>query len=284
MNEAAVVEISPTLYVVATPIGNLADMVPRAIEVLQTVALIAAEDTRHSRTLLGHFDIDTPVVAYHDHSNNAALERLLAHLRAGKDLALISDAGTPLVSDPGYRLVDLALKEGFKVVPIPGACAVIAALSVAGLPSDRFMFEGFLPAKQHARQGVFKALLRERRTMIFYEAPHRLKDSVADVLAVMGPDRTVVLAREITKLFETVKRLPAAEMLDFISADSNQQRGECVLLIAGFSGDEGMPVEVIEMLDILREELPLKQAAALCAKISGIKKNQLYQYGIEHPL
>jgi 16S rRNA (cytidine1402-2'-O)-methyltransferase len=233
---------------------------------------------------LAHFDIDTPAVAYHDHSNNAALDRLLAHLRSGKDLALISDAGTPLVSDPGYRLVDLALKEGFKVVPIPGACAVIAALSVAGLPSDRFIFEGFLPAKQHARQAVFKALLRERRTMIFYEAPHRLKDSVADVLAVMGPERVVVLAREITKLFETVKRLPAAEMLDFISADSNQQRGECVLLIAGFSGDVGMPVDAIEMLDILREELPLKQAAALCAKISGIKKNQLYQYGIEHPL
>jgi len=278
------VEISPTLYVVATPIGNLADMVPRAIEVLQTVALIAAEDTRHSRPLLKHFDIDTPLVAYHDHSNNAALERLLDHMRGGKDLALISDAGTPLVSDPGYRLVDLALSEGFKVVPIPGACAVIAALSVAGLPSDRFMFEGFLPAKQHARQATLKALVRERRTMIFYEAPHRLRDSLADVLTVMGPDRTVVLAREITKLFETVKRLPAAEMLEWVSADSNQQRGECVVLIAGFGGDDGIPVSVIEMLDVLRAELPLKQAAALCAKITGIKKNQLYQYGIENPL
>jgi len=278
------VEISPTLYVVATPIGNLADMVPRAIEVLQTVALIAAEDTRHSRPLLKHFDIDTPLVAYHDHSNNAALERLLGHLRDGKDLALISDAGTPLVSDPGYRLVDLALREGFKVVPIPGACAVIAALSVAGLPSDRFMFEGFLPAKQHARQATLTALVRERRTMIFYEAPHRLRDSLADVLTVMGPERTVVLAREITKLFETVKRLPAAEMLEWVSADSNQQRGECVLLIAGFGGDDGIPVAVIEILDVLRGELPLKQAAALCAKITGIKKNQLYQYGIENPL
>ncbi|WP_301029202.1 16S rRNA (cytidine(1402)-2'-O)-methyltransferase [Zhongshania sp.] len=283
-SEASVVEISPTLYVVATPIGNLADMVPRAIEVLQTVALIAAEDTRHSRPLLKHFDIDTPLVAYHDHSNNAALERLLGHLRDGKDLALISDAGTPLVSDPGYRLVDLALREGFKVVPIPGACAVIAALSVAGLPSDRFMFEGFLPAKQHARQATLTALVRERRTMIFYEAPHRLRDSLADVLTVMGPERTVVLAREITKLFETVKRLPAAEMLEWVSADSNQQRGECVLLIAGFGGDDGIPVAVIEILDVLRGELPLKQAAALCAKITGIKKNQLYQYGIENPL
>jgi 16S rRNA (cytidine1402-2'-O)-methyltransferase len=278
------VDNTPTLYVVATPIGNLSDMVPRAVEILQTVALIAAEDTRHSRTLLGHFDIRTPVCAYHDHSNSAELERLLAHLRGGKSLALISDAGTPLVSDPGYRLVDLALREGIKVVPIPGACAVIAALSVAGLPSDRFMFEGFLPAKQHARLTVLKSLQRERRTMIFYEAPHRVRDSLADISAAMGGDRLVVLAREITKLFETVKRLPASELHDWVSADSNQQRGECVLLIEGFKGDEGIPAATIDMLNILRAELPLKQAAALCSKISGLKKNQLYQYGLDFPL
>jgi 16S rRNA (cytidine1402-2'-O)-methyltransferase len=278
------VDNTPTLYVVATPIGNLSDMVPRAIEVLQTVALIAAEDTRHSRTLLTHFDIRTPLCAYHDHSNSSELERLLAHLREGKSLALISDAGTPLVSDPGYRLVDLALREGIKVVPIPGACAVIAALSVAGLPSDRFMFEGFLPAKQHARLGVLTALQRERRTMIFYEAPHRVRDSIADISAAMGAERVVVLAREITKLFETVKRLPASELLEWVSADRNQQRGECVLLIDGFKGDEGIPTEAIEVLNILRADLPLKQAAALCAKISGLKKNQLYQYGLDFPL
>tara|TARA_R110001592_G_scaffold28990_2_gene105527 strand:- start:24 stop:866 length:843 start_codon:yes stop_codon:yes gene_type:complete len=278
------VDNTPTLYVVATPIGNLSDMVPRAIEVLQTVALIAAEDTRHSRTLLNHFDIRTPLCAYHDHSNSSELERLLAHLREGKSLALISDAGTPLVSDPGYRLVDLALREGIKVVPIPGACAVIAALSVAGLPSDRFMFEGFLPAKQHARLGVLMALQRERRTMIFYEAPHRVRDSIADISAAMGAERVVVLAREITKLFETVKRLPASELHEWVRADSNQQRGECVLLIEGFKGDEGIPTEAIEVLNILRADLPLKQAAALCAKISGLKKNQLYQYGLDFPL
>lgn len=275
---------TPTLYVVATPIGNLSDMVPRAIEVLQTVALIAAEDTRHSRNLLSHFEITTPLCAYHDHSSGADLERLLAHLRDGKSLALISDAGTPLVSDPGYRLVDMALSEGIKVVPIPGACAVIAALSVAGLPSDRFMFEGFLPAKQHARLAVLKSLQRERRTMIFYEAPHRIKDSLADITAAMGGDRLVVLAREITKLYETVKRLPVAELYQWVSADSNQQRGECVLLIEGFKGDEGIPTAAIEVLNILRAELPLKQAAALCAKISGLKKNQLYQYGLDFPL
>ena len=275
---------TPTLYVVATPIGNLSDMVPRAIEVLQTVALIAAEDTRHSRNLLSHFEITTPLCAYHDHSSSADLERLLAHLRDGKSLALISDAGTPLVSDPGYRLVDMALSEGIKVVPIPGACAVIAALSVAGLPSDRFMFEGFLPAKQHARLAVLKSLQRERRTIIFYEAPHRIKDSLADISAAMGGDRLVVLAREITKLYETVKRLPAGELYQWVSADSNQQRGECVLLIEGFKGDEGIPTAAIEVLNILRAELPLKQAAALCAKISGLKKNQLYQYGLDFPL
>ncbi|MFT5889335.1 MAG: 16S rRNA (cytidine1402-2'-O)-methyltransferase [Zhongshania sp.] len=277
-------DTNPTLYVVATPIGNLSDMVPRAIEVLQTVALIAAEDTRRSRPLMTHFDIRTPLIAYHDHSNDASLQRLLGHLRDGKDLALISDAGTPLVSDPGYKLVDMALTEGFKVVPVPGACAVIAALSVAGLPSDRFIFEGFLPAKQHARFEAFKALQRERRTMIFYEAPHRIKDSLQDVVAAMGPERVVVLAREITKLYETVKRLPAGEMLEWVSGDSNQQRGECVLLVAGFAGDEGIPTEIIEMFDILRADLSLKQAAALCAKISGLKKNQLYQYGLENPL
>lgn len=273
-----------TLYVVATPIGNLADMVPRAVEVLQTVALIAAEDTRHSRVLLNHFDINTPLCAYHDHSNSFELERLMVHLREGKNLALISDAGTPLVSDPGYRLVDQALREGIKVVPIPGACAVIAALSVAGLPSNRFMFEGFLPAKQHARLAVLKSLQREQRTMIFYEAPHRIRESLADISTVMGGVRTVVMAREITKLYETVKRLPAAELYEWVSADSNQQRGECVILIEGFKGDIDIPAEVIDTLNVLRAELPLKQAASLCAKISGLKKNRLYQYGLDFPL
>ena len=274
-----------TLYVVATPLGNLGDMVPRAVEVLQTVDVIAAEDTRRSRPLLQHFGIDTSLVAYHDHSDARTVERLMGTLRGGGALALISDAGTPLISDPGYRLVDAAIAEGIRVVPIPGASAVIAALSVAGLPSDRFIFEGFLPAKTHGRRAVFDALKREPRTLIFYEAPHRLLDCIEDVVAVLGESRTVVLARELTKMHETVLRMPAAELRDRVAADRNQQRGECVLLVAGYQGDDsGLRDDVIAALDVLRAELPLKQAAALCARITGAKKNQLYQYGVDHPL
>ena len=274
-----------TLYVVATPLGNLGDMVPRAVEVLQTVDVIAAEDTRRSRPLLQHFGIDTALVAYHDHSDARTVERLMGTLRGGGSLALISDAGTPLISDPGYRLVDAATAEGIRVVPIPGASALIAALSVAGLPSDRFIFEGFLPAKTHGRRAVFDALKREPRTLIFYEAPHRLLDCIEDVVAVLGESRTVVLARELTKMHETVLRMPATELRDRVAADRNQQRGECVLLVAGYQGDDsGLRDDVIAALDVLRAELPLKQAAALCARITGAKKNQLYQYGVDQPL
>lgn len=274
-----------TLYVVATPLGNLGDMVPRAVEVLQTVDVIAAEDTRRSRPLLQHFGIDTSLVAYHDHSDARTVERLMGTLRGGGSVALISDAGTPLISDPGYRLVDAATTGGIRVVPVPGASALIAALSVAGLPSDRFIFEGFLPAKTHGRRAVFDALKREPRTLIFYEAPHRLLDCLEDIVAVIGESRTVVLARELTKLHETVLRMPAAQLRDRVGADRNQQRGECVLLMAGYQGDDsGLSDEAISALDVLRGELPLKQAAALCAKITGAKKNQLYQYGVDHPL
>lgn len=274
-----------TLYVVATPLGNLGDMVPRAIEVLQTVAVIAAEDTRRSRPLLQHFGISTSLVAYHDHSDAKTVERLMKTLRGGGSVALVSDAGTPLISDPGYRLVDAALSAGVKVVPIPGASAVIAALSVAGLPSDRFIFEGFLPAKTHGRRGVFERLKREPRTVIFYEAPHRLLDCLEDIVSVVGETRVVVLARELTKLHETVLRLPAAELRDRVAADRNQQRGECVLLMAGCPEvASALSDTAITTLDVLRAELPLKQAAALCARITGAKKNQLYQHGLEHPL
>ena len=276
---------SPSLYVVATPIGNLADMVPRAVEVLQSVALIAAEDTRHSRPLLKHFDITAPLRAYHDHSGEGDLEAILKVLRSGDSVAMISDAGTPLISDPGYRLVDLALAEGFAVVPIPGPCAMVAALSVAGLPSDRFIFEGFLPSKTHGRQQLFSQLRMEPRTLIFYEAPHRLLDSLRDMCAILGEQRRVTLARELTKMFETVRRLPLGEMCQWVAEDSNQQRGECVLVVEGFGNRGGeLAVEAITALDILRAELPLKQAAALAAKISGVKKNALYQYALDHPL
>lgn len=269
------------LYVVATPIGNLADMVPRAIEVLQAVDLIAAEDTRHSKRLMQHFNIGTPMVAYHDHSGSSAVEGLLERLRSGQSLALISDAGTPLVSDPGYRLVDAVLAAGFKVVPVPGASAAIAALSAAGLPSDRFIFEGFLVAKQQGRLKQLQSLVEETRTLIFYEAPHRLLACIEDMQSVFGGDRVAVLARELTKTFETIHRAPLCELSEWVAADSNQQRGECVLLVAGYRGDNDLDAEARRVFELLSDELPLKQAAALGAKITGVKKNLLYQYGLK---
>lgn len=266
------------LYIVPTPIGNRLDMVPRAVDILQSVSLIAAEDMRHSKPLLAHFDIRVPVMAYHDHSEEQALARILGHLKAGESVALISDAGTPLVSDPGYRLVDAAHAEGIAVVPIPGACAAIAALSAAGLPSDRFCFEGFLPAKAVARDKLLTNLRSEPRTLIFYEAPHRLLDTVTALAAIFGGDRPAVLARELTKLFETIRRLPLAELRDWIASDSNQQRGECVLVVRGCPQQQGeISVEAERILGLLMTELPLKQAAQLAAQITGIKKNALYQ-------
>ncbi len=271
------------LYVVATPIGNLADMVPRAIETLQTVAVIAAEDTRHSSRLLAHFDIKTPAVAYHDHSDEQRTEQLLRRLRDGDDVALISDAGTPLISDPGYRLVRAARQQGTQVVPVPGACAAIAALSAAGLPSDRFSFEGFLPAKQVARQSVLRTLQQEARTLIFYEAPHRVLETVQDMATVFGPERELVMARELTKTFETIKSAAAAELAQWIAADANQTRGEIVLLVRGAEkeADAEMDAETVRIMTLLLEELPLKQAAALGAKITGLKKNFLYTWALE---
>lgn len=271
-----------TLFVVATPIGNLADMVPRAIETLQTVAVIAAEDTRHSARLLDHFAIKTPVVAYHDHSDEQRTQQLLQRLQLGENIALISDAGTPLVSDPGYRLVRAAQQLGILVVPIPGACALVAALSAAGLPSDRFAFEGFLPAKQTARRAVLQSLSQETRTLIFYEAPHRVLESVQDMAAVFGPTRELVMARELTKTFETIKTAPAAEMAQWIAADSNQSRGEIVLLVHGAEkrNESSLDSEAERVMRILLEELPLKQAASLGAKITGLKKNFLYQWAL----
>lgn len=269
------------LYIVATPIGNLADMVPRAVEVLQSVDLIAAEDTRHSKRLLQHFNISTPLMAYHDHSSGASVQLFIDKLLAGQSIALISDAGTPLISDPGYRIVDAALGANIKVMPIPGASAAIAALSAAGLPSDRFSFEGFLNAKQQARCKQLQALAEESRTLIFYEAPHRLLACLQDMLSVFGADRQVVMARELTKTFETIKRAPVAELAEWVAADSNQQKGECVLLVRGKQGAAEEDAEGKRVFDLLVQELPLKQAAALAAKITGVKKNLLYQYGLD---
>jgi 16S rRNA (cytidine1402-2'-O)-methyltransferase len=275
------VTISACLYVVATPIGNLGDMVPRAVEVLQSVDLIAAEDTRHSKRLMQHCNISTPLVAYHDHTGANTVDILVEKLRGGLTLALISDAGTPLISDPGYRLVDAALTAGIKVVPIPGASAAIAALSAAGLPSDRFVFEGFLSAKHQGRVSQLEAIKDQTCTLIFYEAPHRLLACLQDMASIFGDDRQVVMARELTKTFETIKRAPVAELAQWVAGDHNQQKGECVLLVHGAEKVAGSNIEGQRVFDLLVAELPLKQAAALAAKISGVKKNLLYQYGLD---
>lgn len=272
------------LYVVATPIGNLDDISARALRILREVALIAAEDTRHSQRLLQHFGINTPLQACHEHNEREQGGRFLTRLLAGDDVALISDAGTPLISDPGFHLVRQARAAGVRVVPVPGPSAVIAALSAAGLPSDRFIFEGFLPAKAAGRRARLEALREEPRTLIFYEAPHRLLESLEALRDTLGAERQVVLARELTKTFETLKGLPAGELCEWVRADANQQRGECVLLVAGWQapeGDESVSAEALRVLDLLLAELPVKRAAALAAEITGVRKNLLYQVALQ---
>lgn len=268
-----------TLFVVATPIGNMDDISARALSVLQSVDLIAAEDTRHSGRLMSHFQITTPLVAYHDHGSEAQGERIFAALDGGQDVALISDAGTPLVSDPGYRLVRSAREGGYKVIPLPGACAAITALSAAGLPSDRFCFEGFLPAKQSQRRKALALLVNETRTLIFYEAPHRIIATVEDLIEVFGADREVTLAREITKTYETVLNGNLSELLAQIKNDLNQQKGEMVLVVRGFDGEMKRAQEQEEerVLKLLLVDLPVKQAATLAAKICGTQRNALYK-------
>ena len=270
------------LYVVATPIGNLADISQRALAVLAGVDFIAAEDTRHSGRLLQHYQITSKTLALHDHNERDRAPDVVARLMQGKSVALISDAGTPLISDPGFHLVRLARESGIKVMPVPGASAMIAALSAAGLPSDRFVFEGFLPSKSTARKKRLEAMGMETRTLIFYEAPHRLLDTLADMVAVLGADRHVVLARELTKTFETIKSDAAAALLEWASDDPDQQKGEVVLLVAGVSvAEDDVPDgEAQRILKILLDELPLSQASALAAKITGGKKKPLYQLGL----
>jgi 16S rRNA (cytidine1402-2'-O)-methyltransferase len=266
-----------TLWVVATPIGNRDDLTPRAIQTLRAVAVIAAEDTRHSRPLMAHFNIDTPLFALHDHNERAAVDAVVRRLCSGDDIALISDAGTPLISDPGFRLVRAAREAGVKVVPVPGACAAITALSVAGLPSDRFVFEGFLPNKSSARRTRLQELAGEGRTLIFYESSHRVLESLQDMRDVFGAGREAVLARELTKLFETVIGEPLDELVARVAADPNQQRGECVLLVAGRGDDtDSRLAEGIRVFAILREELPPAKAAKLAAAITGAPRKALY--------
>ena len=281
-NQSGIFVEKGALYVVATPIGNLGDITQRALVTLANVDVIAAEDTRHSSRLMQQFQIETPMVALHEHNERGLAPKLVERLLKGESLAMISDAGTPLVSDPGYHLVRLARENGIRVVPIPGASAMLAALSVSGLPSDRFVFEGFLPAKSSARQKRLQLLASDPRTLIFYEAPHRLLETLADMGEVLGQQRYVVLARELTKTFETIKGGTVEKLLSWAASDVNQQKGEIVLLVHGKASveDEEVETEGKRVLSILLEELPLSQASALAAKITGNKKKTLYQFGL----
>ena len=266
------------LWVVATPIGHREDLSARAIETLRSVKVIAAEDTRHSRPLLVHHGIDTPLIALHEHNERDAVEAIVRRMTAGESVALISDAGTPLISDPGFRLVRAARAAGIRCIPVPGACAAIAALSVAGLPSDRFVFEGFLPPKAAARRSRLQELAGDARTVIFYESSHRVAESLADMRDIFGATREAVLARELTKMFETVLGEPLAELAARVAADPDQQRGECVILVAG-RGEEADAklAEGQRIFAILRDELPPAKAAKLAAAISGAPRKLLYE-------
>ncbi len=272
------------LYIVPTPIGNLGDITARALDTLQSVQLIAAEDTRHSARLLQHFDITTPMWALHDHNERAQADRIVQRLSEGENIALISDAGTPLISDPGYHLVRKVRDAGFRVVPLPGPCALIAALSASGLPTNRFAFEGFLPAKSLARKQRLEAVVADERTLIFYESPHRLLASFETMQEVFGPERYVVMARELSKTFETIRGDRLESLVDWIKADANQQRGEFVLLIQGAEiapQQDALTADELRVLTLLLEELSVKQASALAAKICNSKKKKLYQAALE---
>jgi 16S rRNA (cytidine1402-2'-O)-methyltransferase len=269
-----------TLYVVATPIGNLEDITFRAVRVLAEADLIAAEDTRHSRRLLQHYTIATPVTALHEHNERGKTTTLVRQLRAGKCIALISDAGTPLISDPGLHLVRAAQASGIRVVPVPGPCAAITALSAAGLPSDRFAFEGFPPARAHARTAFFEGLRQETRTLIFFEAPHRVVPSLQAMAATLGGERQAVLARELTKVFENIRHTTLAELAAWAPRQpAKTLAGEFVVLVQGAAAEDRRTsqAEAERILRALLAQLPLKQAVALAVEITGERKRALYQ-------
>ncbi|HGJ5876860.1 MAG TPA: 16S rRNA (cytidine(1402)-2'-O)-methyltransferase [Arsenophonus sp.] len=274
-----------TLYIVPTPIGNLDDITLRALQILKQVDLIAAEDTRRTGLLLQHFAINTRMMSLHDHNEQQKTDQLIPQLKQGLSIALVSDAGTPLINDPGYHLVKCCHQAGIRVVPLPGPCAAITALSAAGIASDRFCYEGFLPAKDKSRQDVLQGLANESRTLIFYESPHRLLDTLADMVAILGAERYMVLARELTKTWELIHGLPVGELLDWVKVDENRYRGEMVLVVEGYrarkDSNEAVPPYVIKTLALLQQSLPLKKATAITAEIYGLKKNALYKHAIE---
>lgn len=272
------------LYVVATPIGNLADISLRALDILKSVDLIAAEDTRHSLVLLNHYGITRPIISLHQHNEQQRISELLSQLQAGLRIALISDAGTPLISDPGSRLVQALHQENMAVIPIPGPCAAISALSVSGLPTDRFVFEGFLPSKSAARRQRLQALANETRTLVFYEAPHRIEDLLKDLIDLYGGERLATYVREMTKNFETIRHTNLNSLYEIIGEDPNQCKGEFVLMVHGadeIHHGEKDEIELRRVLNILLEELPLKQAVTLAVKLTRVKKNDIYALALQ---
>ncbi|VAX76300.1 Ribosomal RNA small subunit methyltransferase I [Serratia symbiotica] len=271
-----------TLYVVPTPIGNLGDITYRALDILKKVDLIAAEDTRHSALLLQHFSIKARLFSLHNHNEQKKTAQLLVKLQAGQNIALISDAGTPLINDPGYHLVRRCHQASIRVVPLPGACAATTALCAAGIASDRFCYEGFLPPKTKGRKDTLVTLTEEKRTLIFYECTHRLEESLRDMVTIWGPTRYMVLARELTKTWESIYGAPVGAVLTWIKEDKMRRRGEMVLIVEGYKAKgKALPLNALRTLTLLNKELSLKKSAALAAKIHGVKKNALYKYALE---
>lgn len=271
------------LYIVATPIGHLGDISARALEVLAGADLIAAEDTRHSARLLRHYGIQAPALSLHEHNEREQIPRLVERLGAGAAIALLSDAGTPVISDPGHLLVRAAQDAGIRTVPLPGPSALAAALSVSGQAADRFVFEGFLPSRAAARAERLAELRHEVRTLVFYEAPHRIVETLRAMREAFGLEREAVLAREISKIHETVRRAPLGVLSDWVAGDPDQQRGEIVLVVHGADAASTQASEpaVRQALEVLMAELPLKQAAALASRLTGVNRNRLYELGLE---
>lgn len=271
-----------SLYVVATPIGNLSDITQRALEILKSADLVAAEDTRHSGQLLARLGISAKFVALHEHNEQHASKHLIVELLAGKNIALISDAGTPAISDPGTLLIAAAHDAAIRVIPVPGASAVICALSAAGIAAPNWLFYGFLPAKPGHRRTSLQTLAALPYTLIFYEAPHRIVECVADLAEILGGERRITFARELTKLFESIHSLPLAEAVTWLSADANRQKGEFVLIVGAAAIDEKEDdhAELRNTLTVLMGELPLRQAVHIAARLTGVKKNTCYKFAL----
>ena len=272
------------LYVVATPIGNLEDITQRALGLLKTVDMVAAEDTRRTKKLLSHFKMKKRVFSLHNYNEGERAHLVVEHILSGRSIALVSDSGTPLISDPGYRAVNCCLQAGIDVVPLPGACAAVAALSASGLPSDRFIFNGFFPPKRQSRIDRLSEIAMEKHTCIFYESPHRIMQTLLDMLGILGPEREVVIARELTKTFETIKRMHLGGLVTWMREESNRRRGEIVVLIHGYRqpSNKALSPESIQAMSALIKVMPLKKAATLVAELCHLEKNSLYRWGIKH--